>query len=429
MNLLMMGVNFRTTPVQVREKLALGGDTLTQALEAIQRAFNCESVILSTCNRVEMYFARLDGTPLPAVGEMAELLGRLVELEGGSLADSLQSVEGENAVRHLFRVVSSLDSLVLGEGQIAGQVKQAYEVARQAGASGPALNGLFQWARQVARRVRTETGLAQGHVSVSSVAVDYVREVFDHFGDKTIAVLGAGKMAELTLRQLTELKPKRVIVTNRSFERAESLARAHGGLAVPWTDLDSVLARADIVLSTTGSPEPIVTLDRWRQISRQRKKGRCVVLDIAVPRDFDPRIHDGDAVCLFNIDDLNSVRNATLEERRSHIPAADQIVEQEAARFLRDWTRRKHGNAIAKLTREFESKRETIVSKLLQKLNGRLSPEDKRYIEGAFRLLQNQYLHGPIAALAEESANGVVQENHTLLDALRKLFRLPEADA
>ena len=138
MNLLMMGVNFRTTPVQVREKLALGGETLTQALEAIQRAFNCESVILSTCNRVEMYFARLDGTPLPAVGEMAELLGRLVELEGGSLADSLHSVEGENAVRHLFRVVSSLDSLVLGEGQIAGQVKQAYEVARQAGAGGAA---------------------------------------------------------------------------------------------------------------------------------------------------------------------------------------------------------------------------------------------------------------------------------------------------
>lgn len=429
MNLVMMGVNFRTTPVQVREKLAFGGDALIQALEAIQRAFNCESVILGTCNRVEMYFARLDATPLPGTPEIAEFLCRFLELEAGSLDDFLRSIDGENAVRHLFRVVSSLDSLVLGEGQIAGQVKQAYEVARQSGASGPALNGLFQWARQVARRVRTETGLAHGHVSVSSVAVDYVREVFDQFGDKTVAVLGAGKMAELTLKQLTALKPKRVIVTNRSLDRAENLASVYGGSAVPWTELDSVLARADIVLSTTGSPEPIVTLDRWRQISRQRKKGRCVVLDIAVPRDFDPRIHDGDSVCLFNIDDLNSVRNATLEERRSHVPAAEQIVDQESNRFLRDWTRRKHGNAISRLTREFEAKRENIVAKLLQKLNGRLSPEDKRYIEGAFRLLQNQYLHGPIAALAEESANGAGQENHTLLDALRKLFRLPEADS
>lgn len=429
MNLVMVGVNFRSTPVEVREKLALGGETLTQALETIQRAFNCESVILSTCNRVEMYFARLDGTPLPAEPEVAELLARVVDCGSTGLVTYLKAIQGDQAVRHLFRVVSSLESLVLGEGQIAGQVKQAYETARQAGASGPALNSLFQWARQVARRVRTETGLAHGHVSVSSVAVDYVREVFDHFDDKTVAVLGAGKMAELTLKQLAELNPKRVLVTNRSLERAENLARAYSGQAIPWAELDSVLARADIVLSTTGATEPIVSLQRWRAISRQRKKGRCVVLDIAVPRDFDPAIHDGDSVCLFNIDDLNSVRNATLVERRGHIPSAEQIIDQETTRFLRDWTRRKHGSAIAKLTREFEAKRENIVSKLMQRLNGRLSPEDKRYIEGAFRLLQNQYLHGPIAALAEESANGAIQEGHTLLDALRKLFRLPDVDS
>ena len=429
MNLVMVGINFRNTPVDVREQLALGGEKLTVALEFIQREFNCESVILSTCNRVEMYFARLDGTPLPSVLDISVLLSQVIKIDSGILETVLMAICGQEAVRHLFRVVSSLDSLVLGEGQIAGQVKQAYEAARVAGASGPALNSLFQWARQVARRVRTETGLAHGHVSVSSVAVDYVREVFDHFGDKTVAVLGAGKMAELTLKQLAGLKPKRVIVTNRSLDRAENLAKSHGGVAVPWAELDSVLVKADIVLSTTGAPEPIVTLERWRGISRMRKKGRCVVLDIAVPRDFDPAIHDGDSVCLFNIDDLNSVRNATLDERRSHAQSAEQIVELETGRFLRDWMRRKHGSAIAKLTREFEAKRENIVGKLMQKLNGRLTTEDKHYIEGAFRLLQNQYLHGPIAALTEESANGAKQGGHTLLDALRKIFRLPELDS
>src|SRR5262249_54946896 len=209
------------------------------------------------------------------------------------------------------------------------QVKQAYECAQQAATAGPLLHALFQHARIVAKRVRTETGIAQGHASVSSVAVDYVRQVFAHFDDKTILVIGAGKMGELTLKHLKELRPHKILVTNRNPEKAAAVAAGCGGQALAWEKLDDALARADIVLSTTGAPTPVVTLERYRQIEARRRKGTVVVLDIAVPRDFDPRIHDGDRTWLFNIDDLQRVRAATLADRVKHVPAAEAIVEQE----------------------------------------------------------------------------------------------------
>src|SRR5262245_42645684 len=182
-----------------------------------------------------------------------------------------------------------------------------------------------QRAATVAKRVRTETGIAHGHVSVSSVAVDYVREVFEHFGDKTILVIGAGKMGELTLKHLRQLAPERILVTNRSPEKAAEVARGCGGQPVPWEQLDDALASADIILSTTGAPEPIVTRRRWDDVLPKRSGGTAVILDIAVPRDFDPRIHDGDRTCLFNIDDLKRIREQTLAGRRKHVAAAEAI--------------------------------------------------------------------------------------------------------
>ncbi len=211
-------------------------------------------------------------------------------------------------MRHLFRVAASLNSLIVGEGQIAGQVKRAYEAAHQQGTAGAVLHALFQHAHTVAKRIRTETGIARGHVSVSSVAVDYVQQVFDHFHDKTILVIGAGKMGELTLKHLRALAPQRIMVTNRSPEKALAVAQGCGGQAIPWDKLDDALAEADVVLSTTGAPEPIVTRRRFNDVLARRTQGPIVILDIAVPRDFDPRIHDGDRACLFNIDDLQRIR-------------------------------------------------------------------------------------------------------------------------
>jgi glutamyl-tRNA reductase len=192
---------------------------------------------------------------------------------------------------------------------------------------------------------------------------------------------------------------------------------------VPWEQLDDALVRADIVLSTTGSPEVIVTAERWQKILARRTKGSVVILDIAVPRDFDPAIHDGERTCLFNIDDLTRIKEQTLKDRQKHIKPAEAIVEQEAARFLKDWQRRKHGPTIARLTQEFDSKLLLITKELKQRLNGKLSDEDWSQIEGAFRLYKNQMLHGPISALGEEPPEG----GHTgLLEAIRKLFRLPD---
>jgi glutamyl-tRNA reductase len=427
MLLLTVGCSFRNTPVDMRERLAFDNALLGRALDELGQRYGCEAVILSTCNRVELYIARGDGGDTSS-GPDAELLAEfLAEIHGLPVADIrpyLYHHASADSVRHLFRVVASLDSMIVGEAQIAGQVKRAYELAQQRGAVGPLLHAVFQHARRTGRRVRAETGLARGNVSVSSAAVAYVREVFDHFGDKTILVLGAGKMGELTLKQLRQLQPQRILVANRSTERAEAVARSCGGSAVQWDQLDDVLTQADIVLSTTGAPEPIVTRRRWNAVLAQRTSGRpVVILDIAVPRDFDARIHDGDRTFLFNIDDLHRMRQETLRDRLQHVGPAEAIVEQEQKRFLSEWDRKKHGPIIARLTQDFEAKRLQIVEQLMARLNGKLTDADRAQIEGAFRLLQNQLLHGPISALAAEPSS---ERRHTLLEALRKLFGLEE---
>jgi glutamyl-tRNA reductase len=423
-----IGCSYKTTPVEVRERLAFKDEHLSRAHTELCFGFDCEAVILSTCNRVELYIGCvLDGPESSRelnAEAVAEFLADFHNLPPAAVRPHLYIHRQAEAVRHLFRVAASLDSMIVGEGQIAGQVKKAYEQAVRDDSVGPLLHTLFRHARQVARRVRTETGIAHGHVSVSSAAVDYVKQVFDHFGDKTILVIGAGKMGELTLRHLRQLKPRRIWVTNRSPEKAHSVARGCGGEAVPWEKLDDLLAHADIVLSTTGAPEPIVTRERYERIAAARTGGTLVILDIAVPRDFDPRIHDGDHTCLFNIDDLKRIREATLADRLKHVEPAEAIVNQETKAFLKDWARRRNGPVIARLTQDFEAKRREIVRELLGKLNGRLTDDDRRQIEGAFRLLLNRLLHGPITALTEETHSGA--GGHTLLDALRKLFRLQE---
>jgi glutamyl-tRNA reductase len=423
MNLHVVGCSYKTAPIDVRERLAFDGSKLAAGLHELEARFATEAVILSTCNRVELYLGRPDaGGP---DGELiAEFLVQFHGLDSKTVRRCLYLRHASDAVRHLFRVASSLDSLVIGEGQIAGQVKRSYETAHAEGTAGPVLHALFQQAHAVAKRVRSQTGISRGHVSVSSVAVDYVRQVFDHFADKTVLVIGAGKMGELTLKHLRSLAPRRIVVTNRSIDKARQIAAGCGGVIVPWEGLDDALVGADIVLSTTGAPEPIMTRRRFDSILARRAASTMVILDIAVPRDFDPRIHDGDRACLFNIDDLQRIRDQTVKERQKSLAPAEAIVEREVQRFLSDWQRRRNGPIIAQLTQEFEARRKAIVSQLMARLNGKLSPEDRAYIEGAFKLLQNQFLHGPISALAEETHGEAGR--HTLLEALRKLFRMED---
>ncbi|MGF1578994.1 MAG: glutamyl-tRNA reductase [Gemmataceae bacterium] len=421
---LVIGCNYRNTSVEVRERLAFEGDKLPRTLHELEARFGCESVILSTCNRVEIYLARTDSHLAPQSDLVAEFLGEIHALPPESILPHLYQYNNVDAVRHLFTVTSSLDSMIVGEGQIAGQVKQAYELSKEYDAVGPYFHQLFQTALKVSKRVRTETGIAHGHVSVSSAAVDYVKQVFDHFNDKTVLVIGAGKMGELTLKHLQALEPKRILVTNRSPQKAIEVAEEFCGQPVPWDNLDDALARADIVLSTTGATEPIMTKQRYKKILAKRTSGRVVILDIAVPRDFDPDIHDGDRTCLFNIDDLTRLKEETLEARRKHIGPAKNIIEQELKRFQKDWSRRQNGPIIAKLKQDSEGKRQAVVDGLFKKLNGRLNDQDRKEIEYAFYLFENRLLHGPISALAEETQE--LHNRHTLLEALRTLFRLRE---
>jgi len=423
MMLVAVGWSFRNTPLALRERLAFDEASVGQALVELNARYGCEAVILSTCNRVEFYLARAADPVSLDAGLIGEFLAEWHRLPAAELLPLLYQHSREGAVGHLFRVASSLDSLIVGEAQIAGQVKRAYEFAQRCGSVGPVLHTLFQYAARVAGRVRSETGICHGRVSVSSAAVDYVRQVFDHFHDKTVLVIGAGKMGELTLRHLRQLRPRRILVTNRSPEKAVAVAGGCGGTAVAWEQLDDAIARADIILSTTGAPEPVVSLERYQKARAGRGGGPVVILDIAVPRDFDPRIHDGDRTCLFNIDDLKRTRAQTLKDRLKHLAPAEAIVAEEQRKFLKDWSRRRNAPVIARLTEELEAKRRAVLQQLMAKLNGKLTDGDRALIEGAFRLLQNQFLHGPIAALAEEAHEG---GSHTLLEALRRLFRLED---
>jgi len=422
-NLRAVGCNFRTAAVALRERLAFDGPTLERAVAELAARFGGEAAVLGTCNRVELYVARGEGERPFDAGLAAEFLAEVHGLPAEAVLPHLYEHADAEAVRHLCRVAASLDSLIVGEGQIAGQVKQAFELAQKLGTTGPLLNALFPHALRAAKRVRTETGIAQGHVSVSSVAVDYCRQVFDHFGDKTVLVIGAGKMGRLTLKHLRGLRPGRILVTNRNPERAAEVAAGCGGEPVPWEQLDDALAGADVVLSTTGAPDPVVPRRRFEERVRPRRSGTLVVLDIAVPRDFDPAIHDGDRVCLFNIDDLTRVREQTLAERRRHAGPAEAIVEQEVRRFVEDWARRRSGPVIGRLHAEASKLRAEVLAPLLAKLNGKLTPEERKAVEYAFQLYQNKLLHGPIAALQEASRQG---EGPTLLEAIKKLFRLGE---
>ena len=422
MNLRVVGCSFRTAPVALREKLAFDPVELEKCCRELAQSLRAEVVVLSTCNRVEIAVARRPGEMPWGAHDAAAYLGKLRGVPREQLAPALTERADAQAVRHLFRVASSLDSLVVGEGQIAGQVKQAFELAQRLGTTGPLTHALFPAALRVAKRVRSETGITKGHVSISSVAVDYVRQVFDHFADKTVLVIGAGKMGRLTLKHLQALKPGAILVANRSPEKAAQIAGECGGKAVPFEQLDEALVKADIVLSTTGAAEPIMTAARYRKLVRPRRREPQVILDISVPRDFEAELHDGNRVYLFNIDDLTRIREHALGERRQHIAPAELIVDAEVRKFADDWNRRRHGTVIGQLTGEVDALRAEVVGRLLPKLDG-LSDEHRKQIEVAFKQFQNKLLHGPIAAL-QEASRGDFAEGGTLLESLKKLFRL-----
>jgi glutamyl-tRNA reductase len=428
LNILLVGWNHRTVPDGLLGRLTVGHAARATGLDLLtERAGCCEAVILSTCNRVEYYLCmKSELTSLvPVVDCVVALVAELTGVPTTEFRTHLYVHRQEAAIQHLFRVASGLDSLVLGETQIVAQLKDAYETAKVSGHLGPLFHALFQQANHVAKIVRTKTGIAQGRMSVAAIGVEYLREICPNFDDKTILVIGAGQMGRLTTSHLRQLRAKCILVTNRTFDKARKLAHDCGGQVVPWTDLNLALAQADFILSATGAQHPIVTMDRWETILGQRKKKPVFILDMAVPCDFDPRIHDGDQTRVLGIDDLKRIQATRPNDRLEHVGPAEAIVEQQKQRFLKDWERRRVGPVIDDLTRDLEQKLQDVLNKVSARLNGKLTEAERQYVEDAFRRYRNIILHGPITVLREE-VDLESASSYTLLDAIRRLFGLEE---
>lgn len=427
MKLLALGVDHRSAPAPVREALAFDGPKLARGLTALAETFNgCEFVVLSTCNRVEVYVAGNPGD-VPEPDTLAEFLAAFHELPADRLAGHLVQFEDGEAVGHLFRVAASLESLVLGEGQILGQVKEAYRAAVQSGTVGSILHSVFQTATRVGKKVREETGMDQGKLSIASVAVDVAREVFDTFADKTILVIGAGKMGDLTLQHLKTLSPGRILVTNRSPERAETAAARWGGQAVPFDELYLALKEADVVVSTTAAEnKPIVTFDQYARVQRARRNRLALILDIALPRDFDETIGNLEQVMLYNVDDLRAQAEQNLKRRQKGIDPATAIIERETAAC---WAALRHQRYAGAVLRQLGDQADAIVRRELELLFAAcpdLTEAQRKAISHSGYRILNQLLHQPRTTLRSAAAEPAQEHPHSLLNAVRHLFGLAD---
>jgi glutamyl-tRNA reductase len=425
--LLSLGVDYRSAPAAVREALAFDGRKAPEGLDALTQTFpGNEFVIVSTCNRVELYAAG-DVALLPGAETVTAFLARFHDVPLESFTGHLVAYHDEAVIGHLFRVAASLESLVLGEGQILGQVRESFRFACERRTVGPILHKVFENALRVGKKVREDTGMDQGKLSVASVAVDVAREVFDSFADKTVLVIGAGKMGDLTLQHLRTLRPGRILVTNRSPAKAEAAAARFGGQAVPWEQLESALIEADVVVSTTAADEPVVGYEQYVRVQRARRNRLALILDIAIPRDFDPRIGTLDRVMLYNVDDLQAQAEENRKRRQKHVDPALTIIEAETAACYAALRHQKYAGVVL---RQLGDRAEAIRQRELSALYAAcpdLTDAQREAVSHMAHRLQNQLLHHPRAALRSAAAEDAPHGHpHPLLNAVRHLFGLAD---
>ena len=422
MKVRMVGCSHHTASVELRERLAFSPQQAKAALRSFREAFpRAEAVLLSTCNRVEVYTAFEAPDDEPSHEQVAAFLAGCHGLALYDVFDDLFERTGDDAVRHLFSVAASLDSMVLGEPHILAQVKQAYQLATQENSAGPLTHAIFQAAVKVARRVTNETSLHQKRVSIPSVAVaDFAAQVFERFDDKQVLVIGAGEMADETLRYLREAGARQLTIVNRSYERARDLAQQWEGRVAPWEALMVELVRADLVISTTGAPQPVVTLSNYRQIEAQRYQRPLFVLDLAIPRDFEPGIGECLQVFLYSLDDLQAACRRNRQERDAEMPRALAIVEDETARFMAELHHRSTGPVIQQLKQGWQAPKAEELRRLFNKLP-QLDERARAEVEQSFDRLLNKLLHPPLETLRDEARHGIP---HALLDAFKRLFQL-----
>jgi glutamyl-tRNA reductase len=420
--LLVIGLSHRNSPVEVRERLAVAPADIEARLQQIVEVPGiAEAALLSTCNRVEVYAAAQDGR-----AALAALREHLLAVPGGGpeLDRHLYQHAGREAALHLFRVAASLDSLVVGEPQILGQIKEAFETAMRVRSAGPVLGFTFQRAFRVARKARRETGIARDPVSVSSVAVDLARTVWSGFEGRRVLLVGAGKMADLAARAL-RLQGATVAVTNRTAARAAELAARLGCQTEPWDDLAGALTRADIVISSTGAREPIIGRPLLERVQRARRWSYLVLIDIAVPRDVDPGVETLDNVFRWDIDHLQREAARNLESRRQEADRAEALVEAELHKFLGAVRGRGVGPTINALRSRFLGVARAEADKTVAGLSG-LDERQRRAVQAMAEAIAAKLLHAPQVAIKRGAAG---EDGDALIEAVSKLFDLPAVEA
>ncbi|MBF0341479.1 MAG: glutamyl-tRNA reductase [Magnetococcales bacterium] len=421
MKIVVVGLSHKTTPVAIRERLAFTTEELPGCLQELRaRAPIHETALLSTCNRVEIYGAGQH--PEKVAGEIRAWLAANRGVDPELLAAHLYQLDSAEAVRHGFRVAASLDSLVVGEAQILGQMKQAYQLAGEHGASGPVLDKFFQHAFHAAKQVRNETGIARNPVSIASAAVSLARRIFGDLTGCRCLLIGAGEMCELAARHLVS-DGVTILVANRTLSRAVALAETFGGEALLLDDLEHHLDRADIILSSTGATGHVVTAPMIKASLKRRRQRPQFLIDIAVPRDLDPAIARLDNAYLYDIDDLTRIVENNLKDRGREVHAAEAIVEMRSEEFLR-WLQTQDLTPVLTALRErLEAIRDQEVARTVGSWPG-ISPEERKRVEQCGRLLVNKILHAPLSRLRQLA---VEPEGELYVDALRQLFQLDQA--
>jgi glutamyl-tRNA reductase len=418
-HLFLLGVSHKTAPVELRERLDFSSRDLGTAVDALaSRPTAAESVVLSTCNRSELYVVAED---IPrARHDLVSFLSEYHQLPADAFLPHVYAREGADVVRHLFRVSAGLDSLVVGEPQILGQVKDAYSTAAERRSAGPLLNKLFHSSFAVGKRVRTETALGEGAVSVSFAAVQLARKIFGKLSGRKVLVVGAGEMGKLTAQHLRGQGVGEIVITSRTLARAEELAKAVDGVAAPWSELMNVLAPADIVITATGSQRPILGRSHIEAVMGRHRRDPLFIIDIAIPRDVEPSAGDIEQVFLYNVDDLQAVVQENLSRRAAEIERAETIVAEEVGRFMA-WHRSRGAiPTVVALRQRFDAIRRAELQRLDSKLAG-LPPEARAKVEEITRLIMEKLLLEPteqLKALPDEETRVVYTE------AVNRLFGL-----
>ncbi len=419
--IVLVGLNHKTAPLSVREKLSTGCWEKTGLLSDLRAVEGVREILhLSTCNRVEL-IASVEDTP-DILNNLKSWLARFGGLTESEAASCLYGYRNEEAIRHLFRVASSLDSLIMGEAQILGQVKEAYRLALEANFTGLALNRLMHRAFRTAKRVRTETGIAANPVSVSFAAVELAKKIFGTLSGKKVLIIGAGEMAELTVTHLIGNGAEEITVANRTVTQATLLAEKYSGKAIGLDALEETLGNTDIVISSTGAPNHIVTEEMIHRCLHRRKNHLLFLIDIAVPRDIDPAVDDIDNVYLYNIDNLQDIVDENIKNRRREALKAEEIVDEEVMLYTK-WV--KELEAVPTIV-SLRSKADGIVKMEMIKAQSwlaKLENGNREKVDALVNGIVNKILHAPMAVMKEES-NG--NNSQDMVAAVRQLFRLDD---